>query len=40
MPTTSYTLSLKDDNIQWSTLENGQIVTYDEEPQTKRSSVH
>ncbi len=35
LPTTSYTLSLKDDNIQWSTLENGQIVTYDEEPQTK-----
>ena len=35
LPTTSYTLSLKDNNIQWSTLENGQIVTYDEEPQTK-----
>ena len=35
LPKTSYTLSLKDDNIQWSTLENGQIVTYDEEPQTK-----
>lgn len=31
----SYHVSLKDDSLQWETLENGQPVTYTEEPHTK-----
>lgn len=35
LPTSSYAVSLKDGKLQWQTVENGQVVTYDEEPHTK-----
>lgn len=35
LATSSYTVSLNGDKLQWQTVENGQTVTYNEEPHTK-----